>query len=57
MGATSAELLAQNREISEGLHLSVRTVGNYLTRAYRRLGVRGRDELAAALGDDQLLSR
>ncbi|MCU1393754.1 MAG: LuxR family transcriptional regulator fused with ATPase domain [Ilumatobacteraceae bacterium] len=41
-----------DREIGEELHLSVRTVGNYLLRAYRRLGVRGRDELAAALADE-----
>ncbi|MCU1400365.1 MAG: LuxR family transcriptional regulator, partial [Acidimicrobiales bacterium] len=44
------------REIGEQLHLSVRTVGNYLLRAYRRLGVRGRDELRAALVEHQLLN-
>ncbi|MCU1390943.1 MAG: LuxR family transcriptional regulator [Ilumatobacteraceae bacterium] len=45
-----------DREIGEQLHLSVRTVGNYLLRAYRRLGVRGRDELREALVEHQLLN-
>jgi len=45
-----------DREISAQLHLSVRTVGNYLLRAYRRLGISGRDELAEALAEAQRLS-
>lgn len=38
-----------DREIADQLFLSTRTVGNHLLRVYRKLGVRGRDELAAAL--------
>jgi len=40
-----------DREIAERLVLSIRTVGNYLQRVYRRLGISGRDELATALLD------
>jgi len=40
-----------DREIAERLVLSIRTVGNYLLRVYRRLGISGRDELAAALAE------
>ncbi|GAA2808151.1 ATP-binding protein [Crossiella cryophila] len=40
---------ATNREIAESLFLTVRTVELHLTSAYRKLGVRGRAELAAAL--------
>ena len=45
-----------DREISERLHLSIRTVGNYLLRSYRRLGISGRDELSAALADAERLT-
>ncbi|GAA2233908.1 LuxR family transcriptional regulator [Herbiconiux moechotypicola] len=38
-----------NREIGERLVISVRTVETHLLRAYRKLGVRERSELAAAL--------
>ncbi|NQX33753.1 LuxR family transcriptional regulator [Herbiconiux sp. VKM Ac-2851] len=38
-----------NREIAETLVLSVRTVETHLLRVYRKLGVRGRSELASAL--------
>jgi DNA-binding CsgD family transcriptional regulator len=38
-----------NKEIAEVLHLSRGTVQNHLHRAYEKLGVNGRDELAAAL--------
>ncbi|HMC80932.1 MAG TPA: LuxR C-terminal-related transcriptional regulator, partial [Acidimicrobiia bacterium] len=38
-----------NREIAESLFLSRKTVENYLHRAYEKLGVSGRAELAAAL--------
>jgi len=38
-----------NKDIAAQLHLSLRTVENYLHRAYEKLGVSGRAELAAAL--------
>ena len=38
-----------NKEIAKELQLSIRTVETYLHRAYEKLGVSGRDELAAAL--------
>jgi DNA-binding CsgD family transcriptional regulator len=38
-----------NREISAELYLSLRTVENYLHRAYEKLGVSGRAELGRAL--------
>jgi DNA-binding CsgD family transcriptional regulator len=38
-----------NKEIAEQLYLSLRTVENYLHRAYEKLGVSGRAELAQAL--------
>jgi DNA-binding CsgD family transcriptional regulator len=38
-----------NKEISAQLYLSLRTVENYLHRAYEKLGVSGRAELARAL--------
>ena len=37
------------KAIAERLYLSVRTVDNHLQRAYTKLGVGGRDDLAAAL--------
>lgn len=39
----------RSREIGQQLGLSVRTVDNHLARVYRKLGVSGRDELAALL--------
>jgi DNA-binding CsgD family transcriptional regulator len=42
---------ASNREIAAELYLSLKTVEQHLTRAYRKLGVRGRADLAPALGD------
>ncbi|QQM42356.1 AAA family ATPase [Streptomyces liliifuscus] len=49
-----AELAAQSRtnmEIAELLHLARRTVETHLTSAYRKLGIRRRAELGAALMD------
>jgi DNA-binding CsgD family transcriptional regulator len=40
---------ANNREIAESLVVSLRTVEIHLTSAYRKLGVNGRTQLAAAL--------
>jgi DNA-binding NarL/FixJ family response regulator len=39
-----------NREIADALVLSERTVENHLYRAFTKLGVASRDELATALG-------
>lgn len=50
-----AELAAggqKNREIAEALFVSVRTVAVHLSNSYRKLGVSGRGELAAALRDE-----
>lgn len=47
-----AELAAQNRtntEIAQLLHLARRTVETHLTSTYRKLGIRRRSELGAAL--------
>ena len=40
----------QSKEIAEALHLSVRTVDNHLQRAYAKLGISRRGELATVLG-------
>ena len=50
-----AELAANgltSREVAEKLFVSTRTVENHLQRAYEKLGVRGRAELADALGQE-----
>ncbi len=39
-----------SKVIADTLFLSVRTVDNHLQRVYEKLGVKGRDELAAAVG-------
>jgi DNA-binding CsgD family transcriptional regulator len=47
-----AELASQrvrSKHIAERLGLSTRTVDNHLARIYRKLGISGRDELAAAI--------
>lgn len=41
----------QSKEIAEALHLSVRTVDNHLQRAYAKLGISRRAELAELLGE------
>jgi DNA-binding CsgD family transcriptional regulator/exonuclease VII small subunit len=38
-----------NREIAQALFVTAKTVENQLSRVYAKLGVRGRDELAAAM--------
>ena len=40
-----------NKQIAGDLHLSVRTVESHLQRAYEKLGISGRHELADALTD------
>jgi DNA-binding CsgD family transcriptional regulator len=40
---------ATNRQIADEMVLTQRTVEQYLTSAYRKLGIHGRPELAAAL--------
>lgn len=50
-----AELAAagqSNKEIAAGLFLSAKTVEMHLSRAYRKLGIRSRAQLAAGLGAD-----
>jgi DNA-binding CsgD family transcriptional regulator len=52
VAALAADRLT-SREIAGRLFLSVRTVDNHLQRIYAKLGVRGRTELAAALGPER----
>ncbi|HYV60635.1 MAG TPA: LuxR C-terminal-related transcriptional regulator [Acidimicrobiia bacterium] len=54
--ATLAARGLTSREIAETIVVSTRTVENHLQRAYEKLGVSGRSELAAALGDDDSVS-
>jgi DNA-binding CsgD family transcriptional regulator len=41
---------ATNREIAQALYVTLKTVEGHLARAYDKLGISGRGELAAALG-------
>lgn len=50
--ARMAAARSRSREIAERLGLSVRTVDNHLARIYRKLGVSGRDELAAVFTEE-----
>ena len=48
-----AELAAagqSNRQIADGLFLTVKSIEWHLGNVYRKLGIRGRADLAAALG-------
>ncbi|HWI06020.1 MAG TPA: AAA family ATPase [Solirubrobacteraceae bacterium] len=47
--AVMAARRMSNREIAQALFVSHRTVEMHLSRAYRKLGIAGRDELAVAL--------
>ena len=38
-----------NREIAQALFVTSKTVENQLSRVYQKLGIKGRDALAAAL--------
>jgi len=49
--ALQAAAGGSNKEIAAAMHLSVRTVENRLQRAYEKLGISGRHELAGALED------
>lgn len=51
--ALAASQRHRNREIAEQLALSVRTVENHLANVYRKLGIAGRDELAAWAQSDR----
>ena len=42
-----------NSDIAERLHVSVRTVETHLHNIYRKLGIAGRGQLAAAIGPDR----
>jgi len=50
--ATLAARGLSSREIAGTIVVSTRTVENHLQRAYEKLGVSGRSELAEALGND-----
>ena len=43
-----------NREIAQSLFVTAKTVENQLGSAYRKLGVRSRDELGRVLASTQL---
>ena len=47
--AVQAAAGRSNKQIAGDMHLSVRTVESHLQRAYEKLGISGRHELAEAL--------
>ena len=49
--AVQAAAGRSNKQIAADMHLSVRTVESHLQRAYEKLGISGRRELAGALRD------
>ena len=54
--ARTARLAAggmSNRELAEHLFVTEKTVETHLTASYRKLGIAGRGELAAALGEEE----
>jgi DNA-binding CsgD family transcriptional regulator len=44
-----------NREIAQALFVTAKTVENQLSRVYQKLGIRGREALAATLGGASLM--
>jgi DNA-binding CsgD family transcriptional regulator len=40
---------SSNREIANGLYVTLKTVEGHLARAYAKLGIEGRNELAGAM--------
>jgi DNA-binding CsgD family transcriptional regulator len=49
--AVQAAAGRSNKQIAAAMHLSIRTVESHLQRAYEKLGIAGRHELAGALRD------
>jgi DNA-binding CsgD family transcriptional regulator len=42
-----------NREIAHELYVTLKTIEGHLARAYTKLGIRGRGQLAQALGEEK----
>ncbi|MEX2457510.1 MAG: helix-turn-helix transcriptional regulator, partial [Actinomycetota bacterium] len=45
-----------NREIAQRLFVTLRTVETHLTHAYEKLEITGRNELKAALADEETIA-